>query len=157
MKDFITTIASIVILMTFLLQFAANQSIYTRVAAAEYTIREFKTESEESRKVNDENIRKLKERTASFLGCEPGEISVSVNEQDFDDGSSTETESNAATKKYFRYSIQMPLKGIIAAAEFLGISDIENQALHTSEGIICIEELSEPAEDADEGGEEEVS
>lgn len=157
MKDFITTIASIIILMTFLLQFAANQSVYTRMAAAEYAIREFKIKSEDSREVNDENIRRLKEKTASFLGCEPGEISVSVNEQEFDDGSSTGAESNAKSKKYFSYRIQIPLRGIIAAAEFLDISDIENQALHTSEGIICIEELSESVEDADESDEEEVS
>ena len=40
MKDFITTIASLLILMMFVMQFAANQAVYTRIMSAEYAVRE---------------------------------------------------------------------------------------------------------------------
>ena len=39
MKDMMTTIASVLVLMMFLLQFTANQTSYTRVMGAEYAVR----------------------------------------------------------------------------------------------------------------------
>ena len=46
MKDFITTIASLLILMMFVMQFAANQASYTRIMSAEYAVRELRLISE---------------------------------------------------------------------------------------------------------------
>ena len=38
MKDMMTTIASILVLMIFLMQFTVNQTTYTRVMGAEYAV-----------------------------------------------------------------------------------------------------------------------
>ena len=42
MKDLITTIGSMLILMMFLTQFAASQTTYTRIMGAEHEIKEFR-------------------------------------------------------------------------------------------------------------------
>ena len=46
MKDLITTIASVLVLMMFLLQFTANQVTYTKIMGAEYAVRNFRIENE---------------------------------------------------------------------------------------------------------------
>ena len=46
MKDMMTTIASVLVLMMFLLQFTANQTSYTRVMGAEYAVRSFRQTAE---------------------------------------------------------------------------------------------------------------
>ena len=62
MKDLITTIGSLIILMMFLMQFTANQTTYTRIMGAEHSIKEFRVLSEEQGSIKDEEIIKLKEK-----------------------------------------------------------------------------------------------
>ena len=62
MKDLITTIGSIIILMMFLLQFAANQTTYTRIMGAEHEIKEFRLLSQETGSINNEDINSLKNK-----------------------------------------------------------------------------------------------
>lgn len=149
MKDFITTIASIIILMIFLLQFVSNQSTYTRLAAAEHAVKEFRLTAEENGGIDDEKLRRLKEKTAAALDCGAEEIKVSINESTADGveigGSS---DDGGSFKKLFEYSVQMPVRGLVGAADFLGIAEEENMTVHVSEGIIQIEE--EIKEDCDE-------
>ena len=47
MKDLITAIGSLFIVMMFLMQFTANQITYTRIMGAEHSIKEFRLLSEE--------------------------------------------------------------------------------------------------------------
>ncbi len=149
MKDFITTIASIIILMIFLLQFVTNQSIYTRLAAAEHAVKEFRLTAEESGGIDDEKLRRLKEKTAAALDCGAEEIRVSISESTAGGAESGDSsEDGDIFRRYFEYSVQMPVRGLVGAADFLGIAEEDNMTVHVSEGIIQIEEEIE--EDSDE-------
>lgn len=119
MKDFITTIASLLILMMFLLQFTANQTTYTRIMGAEHSIKEFRLLSEEKGSINDEDVLMLKENLSGILCCSPSEISVKVAE---DSG---------------EYIVKMPVYGIIGPAKMIGLSPEENMKVHTSGGVIA--------------------
>lgn len=66
MKDLITTIGSIIILMMFLLQFAANQTTYTRIMGAEHEIKEFRLLSQETGSINNEDINSLKNNLSKY-------------------------------------------------------------------------------------------
>ena len=103
MKDFITTIASLLILMMFLLQFTANQTTYTRIMGAEHSIKEFRLLCEEQGNINGEDICNLKENISRILCCSPSEISVKVAE---DSG---------------KYEVTMPVYGIIGPAKMIGL------------------------------------
>lgn len=135
MKDFITTIASLLILMMFLLQFTANQTTYTRIMGAEHSIKEFRLLSEEKGSINGEDILRLKDNISSILCCSPSEISVKVAE---DSG---------------EYIVDMPVYGIIGPAEMIGLSPEENVKMHTSRGVIAFREHQE--EEPEEGQTEE--
>lgn len=164
MKDFITTIASIMLLMIFLLQFVTNQTIYTRLVAAENAVKEFRLATEESGKIEDTHIRSVKENAAEVLGCTAEEISVEIRELTESelkkDGFTTDDETKEADDKeekqeslnrFFEYRVDMPVRGLVGPADFLGISEIENSTVHTSKGLIRIAE--EPKKEKDEADE----
>lgn len=125
MKDLITTIGSIIILMMFLMQFTANQTTYTRIMGAEHSIKEFRVLSKEQGSIKSEEIIKLKEKISKILGCSTSEISVKVAEDSGD------------------YSVTMPVYGIIGPARIMGISEKENMKYHTSCGVIMLKEREE--------------
>ena len=125
MKDLITTIGSLIILMMFLMQFTANQTTYTRIMGAEHSIKEFRVLSEEQGSIKDEEIIKLKEKLSRILCCSTSEISVKVAEDSGD------------------YSVTMPVYGIIGPARIMGLSDNENMKSHTSCGVIILKEQEE--------------
>ena len=135
MKDFITAIASLLILMMFLLQFTANQTTYTKIMGAEHSIKEFRLLSEEKGSINGEDILRLKDNISRILCCSPSEISVKV----------TETGGE--------YIVDMPVYGIIGPAEMIGLSPEENVKMHTSRGVIAFREHQE--EEPEEGQTEE--
>jgi len=132
MKDLITAIASMLIIMLFVMQFTANQITYTKVMAAEYNIREFKILSESEGVIGDGALPGLRNNLAQIMECSPGEIGMRV-----------EKGENKCT-----YEITMPVKGIIGPAHMLGISPEDNRRLHVSRGIIEFE--SEASEDKTE-------
>ena len=125
MKDLITTIGSLIILMMFLMQFTANQTTYTRIIGAEHSIKEFRVLSEEQGSIKDEEIINLKEKISKILCCPASEISVKVAEDSGD------------------YSVTMPVYGIIGPARIMGLSDNENMKSHTSCGVIILKKQEE--------------
>ena len=125
MKDFITTIGSIIILMMFLMQFAANQTTYTRIMGAEHSIKEFRVLAEEKGSIKSEEIIKLKEKISKIMHCSISEISVKVAESSGD------------------YSVTMPVYGIIGPAGIMGMSEKDNMKYHTSCGTIVLKEQEE--------------
>lgn len=135
MKDFITAIASLLILMMFLLQFTANQTTYTKIMGAEHSIKEFRLFCEEKGSINGEDILRLKDNISRILCCSPSEISVKV----------TETGGE--------YIVDMPVYGIIGPAKLIGLSPEENVKVHTSSGIISLKKQQE--EEQEEGQPEE--
>lgn len=129
MKDLITGLASILLLMVFLLQFVVSQTVYTRIMGTEHATKQFRIDMEESgeREIEESYVRKLKEDVALAAGCDAAEVSVQMTEN--------------------KYEISVPIRNIIGAAELLGISPEENQLVHHTKGIVYIKEKQEETED----------
>ncbi len=137
MKDLITAIGSILILMMFLMQFAANQITYTRIMGAEHSIKEFRLLSEERGSISNDDISELKGKLSEVLRCQTSEISVEVAESGGD------------------YSVTMPIYGVIGPAGIMGLSEKENMRLHKSSGIIIFKEQEEDEVETPEKEKEE--
>ena len=184
MKDLITCVASVMLLMVFLQQFVLNQTTYARLAGAENAAKEFGLELEDSgdRDIDagDVRVRKLKESIAACVGCEPSEVSFSMSKisesenyevgsddagensdgssagessEDSSSGSSDDGGSNMETRvasTTYGYEIRVPVRNIIGSADFLGITDEENQIIHTFRSTAKIEEEIEGKGDSDE-------
>ena len=140
MKDLITSIASLMLLMVFVMQFANNQAIYTEIVGVASSVREFRDAAEEEGEITYENVSELKQSAALRLGCSPDEIGFS----------SEETEAGNA-----EYDLAVPLKGIVASAKLLGISDSENEAEYHFRGVVIGKDEEEEEEEEGEAGEQE--
>jgi len=129
MKDLITGLASILLLMMFLLQFVVSQTVYTRIMGAEYAAKQFRINIEESgeTEIKERYVWKLKEGAALAAGCDAAEVSVQVTENE--------------------YEMSVPIRNIIGAATLLGISPEENQLIHRTKGIVYIKDKQEETED----------
>ena len=140
MKDLITSIASLMLLMVFVLQFANNQAIYTEIVGVASSVREFRDAAEEEGEITYEDVSVLKQRAAYLLGCSPDEIGFS----------SEETEAGNA-----EYDLAVPLKGIVASAGLLGISDSENEAEYHFRGVVIGKDEEEEEKEEGEAVEQE--
>ena len=134
MKDLITSIASLMLLMVFVMQFANNQAIYTEIVGVASSVREFRDAAEEEGEITYEDVSELKQSAALRLGCSPDEIGFS----------SEENEAGNA-----EYDLAVPLKGIVASAKLLGISDSENEAEYHFRGVVIGKDEEEEDEDKD--------
>lgn len=143
MKDLITTIASIMLLMIFVLQFVANQITYTRLTAAGNSVRQFADSAENAGEITDRAVHLLKENIAEAMDCMPDEIQITttVNEMGYNE-----------------YMVRTPLKNIIGAAGMLGISADENRTDYKFRGVILTESKEEEDEksDNDHGSDDSV-
>ena len=128
MKDLITRIGSMLILMMFLTQFAASQTTYTRIMGAEHEIKEFRLLSGEQGSIRNENILQLKQNLSQVLECNASEISVNITDGD--------------------YVVTMPVYGVIGPWKLLGISQKENVKEHVSKGVIVFETQEQEQEEA---------
>ena len=128
MKDLITTIGSMLILMMFLTQFAASQTTYTRIMGAEHEIKEFRLLSGEQGSIRNENILQLKQNLSQVLECNASEISVNITDGD--------------------YVVTMPVYGVIGPWKLLGISQKENVKEHVSKVVIVFETQEQEQEEA---------
>lgn len=135
MKDFITSIASLMLLMIFVMQFAANQAVYTKLVETESCVSLFRDSAEERGEIASEDISTLRQNAAAFLDCAPTEIGVDTQ---------TLESGNAG------YDISVPLKNVIGAAKFLGISSAENEAKYHFRGVILTREEEEEIEDKED-------
>lgn len=129
MKDLITGLASILLLMVFLLQFVVSQTVYTRIMGTEYVAKQFRIDMEESgeEEIEESRVRRLKEDAALAAGCDAAEVSVQVTDNE--------------------YEMSVPIRDIFGAAELLGITPEENQLIHRTKGIVYIKEKQEETED----------
>ncbi len=125
MKDFITSIASIILLMIFVMQFATNQAVYTKLVQTESCVSLFRDSAQQQGEILPADIQNLKKRAAPILDCTPEEIRIDAGE------------SKAGESGYnISYDISVPLKNIIGAAKLLGISQEENEAEYHFRGTI---------------------
>lgn len=128
MKDLITTIGSMLILMMFITQFAASQTTYTRIMGAEHEIKEFRLLSGKQGSIRNEDILQLKQNLSKVLECNASEISVNITDGD--------------------YVVTMPVYGVIGPWKLMGISQKENVKEHVSKGVIFFESQEEEQEEA---------
>ena len=113
MKDMMTTIASVLVLMMFLLQFTANQTSYTRVMGAEYAVRSFRQTAESAQEISEDAVQDLKTKIAAALRC-----------------SARETRADGV------YKVSAPVRGVIGPAAALGIREEDNFFMYQAEGRI---------------------
>ena len=104
MKDLITTIGAVTILMIFVFQFCINQTIITKVIVAE----KFVSSLEENQDVAD--IDRLKNKLSDLFSCDVSELSLEERED--------------------VYIIKVPLRNVVACGDFLGISPEDNRATY---------------------------
>lgn len=154
MKDLITTIASILVLMMFLLQFTANQRTFTEIAGVENAIKIFRIAAESKGKIGDEDVSSMHAAAAKAARCDLSEVETILN-PDKNEGS-----------EHTSYQVRVPIRGIIGAAHMLGgLTKEENTLWYTSSGIIALQEKDQvileetegemPAEGANRPGSEE--
>lgn len=136
MKDLITSIGSILVLMMFLLQFAANQASYTKMMGTEHTLKEFSLLSAGKGSIKDEDIHVLKNNLSEILSCSPSEISVKVTEYSLNE---EDTE-----KCWADYSVTVPVYGVIGPAGLMGLTDSENVKKYTARGMVVFEREESP-------------
>lgn len=121
MKDFITSIASIILLMIFVMQFATNQAVYTKLVQTEGYVSLLRDSAEDQGRILPADVQRLKKSVAPILDCKPDEIRV-------------DTHLLESGKE--GYDISIPIKNIIGAAKLLGISQEENETEFHFQGII---------------------
>lgn len=134
MKDMITTIASIMILMIFVLQFVTNQITYTKLAGSGSYVKQFEHIAVEAGEVSAENIQNLRRNAAQVLNCLPDEIHIDVKE---------------AESETYVYDVRVPLKNIIGAAKMFGISEEENRVEYHFKGVVLAPKEDEEDEESD--------
>ena len=138
MKDFITTIASLLILMMFVMQFAANQASYTRIMSAEYAVRELRLISENQGMISSKSVVKLRRNLADILECGQEEIDVAIS------GADCDVPNEATQPLSVSLEVKMPVYGVIGPARALGIVPEQNVREHISRSIIMLPPAPEP-------------
>ena len=147
MKDLLTTIASVLVLMMFLMQFTADQVTYTKIMGAEYAVRNFRIENEAAAEISAKSAAALRSRIAEAVRCAEAEVTVHTGP----DGA---------------YRVEAPIRGVIGPAAMLGITGEQNYVLYTAEGSVQIrnegpddhpgsDDPAEPAAEISDGTERE--
>lgn len=107
MKDLITTIGAIYILMIFVLQFSANQVLAGRIFVSDRIVEEYAAEAAAGNLQREDELDELAQRLSESLKCDKTDVRISEEEKS--------------------YSIEAPVENIIACAPMLGISDEKNK------------------------------
>ncbi len=109
MKDLITSIGSIMILMIFLMQFAANQALIGKFILADTILGKY----EEAAIAEDDknSFDKIKQDISVVLGCEKSEVSTDISERGM-------------------CAVSAPVNNVIACGKILGITDNENRIIY---------------------------
>ena len=127
MKDLMTTVASLLILMIFVLQFSANQATHTRIFQADMAVESFRETLKTEGGMSSDSCRMIKEVLAKICGCGQEEILVECSQ---------ETERPAFRGKLIRYRVRFPLKNLIAMGSVLQIAPEANMIWSDQEGWV---------------------
>ena len=101
MKDLITAIGSIMILMVFVMQFCSNQVLASRILMADAIIDHISEAGQ------------YKDKLAECFDCNPSDVIVEKNSD--------------------KLILKIPINNVVAAGEFLGISDEANKSIYMRE------------------------
>ena len=138
MKDLITAVASLLLIMVFVLQFSAGQVLHHRMFSADMAVESFRDTVKTEGYISEYNKARLKMELSRILGCSAGDISVAG-------GTGSEAMSNSAVTEggLIYYHIAYPLQNLISAAAFFGIEEDENRVWHKEEGWV-VSRVEEP-------------
>lgn len=114
MKDLITTIAAISILMVFVFQFSANQVLINRMVASDRAVDEYIEAVSRTGDSDGREAEHLTKRLSETLKCSPKNIKVEQNDKE--------------------YQIRAPIDNVVACGKFLGISPEENKTEYIVKG-----------------------
>lgn len=117
MKNLITAIASIVLIMAMFMQMSVNQKTYTKLIAIDQLVNNFKEVAKEEGYVSSSNKSALKSEISSKTGIKQGDISVS--------GSS----SRVSRGNNIDYRVDVKIEPVMAAPKFWGID--KNSGIYT--------------------------
>ena len=111
MKDLITSIASVMILMVFVMQFCSNQVLASKILMLDEFIDNIIIVDDEG--YDEIAFEKAKVEIGKIFGCKPE--AVFIDEQ---------------TNKVV---VKVPIKNVIACGDFLGIKETENTSVYKRE------------------------
>lgn len=77
MKNLITSIACVMVLLAMLAEFAHGQALYSRIIAADQAVNSFRDVARAEGCISRENERWIKEELARLLDCRPSDVQVS--------------------------------------------------------------------------------
>ncbi len=132
MKEFMTGIAMLIILCVFLTQFTVNQVVQNKVILAENDINTFVEDIRRDGYVTDAAKTELKARLKTVLKL-PDDSEIVVEGTPISQRKKRSFSSSYEDSLIY-YRIEYPIKNVIGASEFLGISDSENEAIRIREG-----------------------
>ncbi|WP_303857608.1 hypothetical protein [Aminicella lysinilytica] len=115
MKNLITSMACIAILLAFVLQFTQNQVVYNHIVSIDQAVNTFKEVVKQEGSITAVNEAALKGKISHSTGCGSGEITVAG------------TRSKVMRGNRIHYRVEVPIKGIIGAAGFWKISRKDNR------------------------------
>lgn len=114
MKNLITSIACMMLLLALILQFAQNQNLHCRLLAVNQAVSTFKEEAKQEGYISDENENWLREQLSGILSCKAEQISVSG------------TRKSVRQGELIEYQVKFPLTDLLISPEFWGIHETEN-------------------------------
>ncbi len=112
MKDLITSIGAIMILMVFVMQFCMNQVIASRILLADAVIKEM----ENVETISISKMEEFKDQLSRCFDCASSEVIMKKNDS--------------------KFMVQIPIKKVVACGEFLGISEEENRSTYIREIVL---------------------
>ena len=115
MKNLITSMACIMILLAFVLQFTQNQVIHNRVTAVDQAANNFKEVVKQQGCIEVENEKRLKEEIARILSCSTAEVKVTGDRKAVFRG------------EIIHYRVEVPIKKIINQPGFWGLNKDKNR------------------------------
>ena len=130
MKNLITTIASMIIMMIFLLQFINNQVLHNKIMNIDRSINCFKEIAKQEGYLSDIREDELKCMISKYADCDKSEIKVIADK------------SKKVRGEIIDLKLEIPIKNLIAANEILGIDEQNNSGIYyceistTSESIV---------------------
>ena len=131
MKQLITAIACIIILMAMVVQYGQEQVNHAKISYVQKAIHNSKEIAKQDGYFTEDNIANLKSSIASVVGCSADDVIVDAPDI-------TERVTRGQT---INYKVTVPLKGYFAAANFWKLSDDENTATKTYDLVTTSEYL----------------
>lgn len=124
MKNLITSIACVILLMAFVVQFAHNQSLYHQIAGISHLVQTFEEQIQTDGVIDKKNQKWLCKQISMILACEEEMVTV----KDIGNG--------AEYGERIQYEVEFPIANLLAVPEFWGIETGDNHDIYTISGDV---------------------